>query len=417
MQRRRRWYAFRNNETHKAWNPTEHASSRVLPGKVILSTANSTDQMPAGHAKTRGEPFPRVRITGAPFERGIQYGTQAVERIERTLEIYRNACAAVGIGWSRVCEIAASFEPRIRAYSPSLHEEICGIAEGVGRPVEEITALNARTELLYWEERGSELERDDGCTGIVVLPGASANGHVLHAFNWDWRDECADCTIVLDVTPDIGPRLLTLVEAGMLARAGFNEAGIAVTGNNLETMEVRGQRGVPAPLIRRAILASDSYTAALRHVFDAQRSFSNNLMISSAGGEAIDLETTPEKVFWVYPGNDLLVHANHFTSLAAQAAIHDVGLTKGPDSLHRARRVQAALEPSIGTLTAEDLARALADRFDTPYAVCADPSPPGVGGRVSSTVATMIMDTTARSMRIAPTPYAGATFTTYDLTG
>lgn len=371
----------------------------------------------AGHARFRGVPFPIIRIAGAPRERGRQYGKLALERVKRTLAIYRRAYAAVGISWERVQEIAASFGPSIEEYSPSLYEEICGIAEGAGHRVEEIVALNARTELLYWEERGNEVERDDGCTSVMVLPRASANGHVLHAWNWDWRDECADCTVILEVEPDVGPRLMTLVEAGMLARSGFNSAGVAVTGNNLETEEVRGRYGVPAPLVRRAILMSGNYTAALKRVFDADRSFSNNLMISSAAGEGVDLEATPGRVFWVQPENDVLVHTNHFVAPAALTLLKDVGLAKGPDSLHRARRVRAALEPSIGQLSVEHLKQALDDRFDSPFAVCAAPGEPDSSGRVSSTVATVIMDTTAQVMHVAPTPYAGATYTTYSLAG
>lgn len=382
-----------------------------------MHIVNVEDETPAGHARFRGVPFPIIRIAGAPRVRGRQYGNLASERIKRTLAIYRRAYAAVGISWERVQEIAASFAPRIKSYSPELYEEICGIAEGAGHRTEEIAALNARTELLYWEERGNELERDDGCTSVMVLPRASANGHLLHAWNWDWRDECADCTIVLDVAPETGPRLLTVVEAGMLARSGFNSVGVAVTGNNLETEEVRGRYGVPAPLIRRAILMSGSYTAALKRVFDADRSFSNNLMITSAAGEGIDLEATPQRIFWVQPENDVLVHANHFMAPAALATLKDVGLAKGPDSLHRARRVRAALEPWIGQLTIEHVKQALADRFDSPFAVCAAPGEPDSSGRVSSTVATMIMDTTEQVMYVAPTPYAGATYTAYSFVG
>ncbi|TWT18710.1 hypothetical protein FQY83_15185 [Luteimonas marina] len=378
-----------------------------------MHSVSAADEQLPGHARLRGVPFPLIRIAGAPRERGRQYGKLAIERIGRTIEIYRRAYAAIGIPWDRVREIATTFAPDIKAFSPELFEEIRGIAEGSGLLMEEIVALNARTELVYWEERGEQFERDDGCTSVMVLPEASANGHLLHAWNWDWRDESADSTIVLDIMPETGPRVLTVVEAGLLARAGFNSAGIAVTGNNLEAEEVRGRYGVPAPLIRRAVLMSESYTMALKQVFDVKRSFSNNLMITSAGGEGVDLETTPDRVFWLQPEKGLLVHTNHFASPAAHVLVNDLSLAKGPDSLHRSRRVQAALGSKLGAITVDDLKQALDDRFDSPYAVCATPGKADASGRISSTVATMIMDTTAQVMHVASTPYAGATFTTY----
>ena len=44
---------------------------------------------------------------------------------------------------------ARAFVPAVADRYPELMEEVTGIAEGADRPVEEIVALNARTELLY----------------------------------------------------------------------------------------------------------------------------------------------------------------------------------------------------------------------------------------------------------------------------
>jgi len=42
----------------------------------------------------------------------------------------------------------------------------------------------------------------------------------------DWRDACRHSTVVLRIRQSGGPDILTMVEAGMLARAGLNSAGI-----------------------------------------------------------------------------------------------------------------------------------------------------------------------------------------------
>jgi len=207
--------------------------------------------------------------------------------------------------------------------SPALYEELEGIAHGCGRDLGEIVALNARTELLYGDpvssaERGIEA---DGCTGAIALPAATADGHVLHGQNWDWREESAELAMVIMAEPADGPRFLTLVEAGTLARCGLNEAGIAITGNFLKASAEFAPDGLPAPFIRRTVLGSSNLHDALGSVICTPRSFSINVMISHAEGEAFDLETTPEHVFWLRAENDLLVHANHFVSEAARA--HD----------------------------------------------------------------------------------------------
>ena len=261
---------------------------------------------------------------------------------------------------------------------------------------------------------GDDDPDDDGCTGAIALPQTTADGHMLHAQNWDWRDEAADCGIVLRLTPEKGPSILCFVEAGMLARAGMNSAGVAVTGNFLECDRDARREGIPLPLVRRQVLMSASLGAAIQSVYQSPRMFSNNLMISQADGEAIDLETTPDEVFWISPENDILVHANHFVSAAARAKVVDTGIRTNGDSLYRDRRVRRYLMEEHGRITTDTLKRAFQDRYGSPRAVCRTPVS-GPGGKTSSTVATIVMDTSARRMWIAPRPYGPHEFSEYRL--
>jgi isopenicillin-N N-acyltransferase-like protein len=114
------------------------------------------------------------------------------------------------------------------------------------------------------------------------------------------------------------------------------------------------------------------------------------------------------------PDRGLLVHANHFTSIGALAKVHDLGLETNTDSLYRDRRVRARLEQNIGNLGVEDFKAAFADRYGAPRAVCRSPVQ-GPGGKTSSTVATIVMDTTAREMWIAKRPYDRPHFKRYAL--
>jgi isopenicillin-N N-acyltransferase-like protein len=111
----------------------------------------------------------------------------------------------------------------------------------------------------------------------------------------------------------------------------------------------------------------------------------------------------------------LLVHANHFASIGAQAKMIDLGLHVTPDSLHREERVRAMLSARLGSIDIPDLKTVFADRRGAPHAVCRSPVL-GPGGGTSSTVATIIMDVTQRRALIAVAPYRGAEFWQYDLT-
>jgi len=222
--------------------------------------------------------FPFYAVAGTPLERGRQYGRQAMERIDVSVSIYEKAFATAEVAWATVQTRARAFLPRLEAYDPVLAEEIRGIAAGAQRPVEDIVILNARTELLFG--KGSEVAEketlDDACTGAVVLPDASADGHLLHGQNWDWLEDCVDSAIVLRIDRGEAGRLLTFCEAGVVARAGLSSAGIALTGNFLECEQTPAEGSVPIPLVRRRVLEATTLSRAVREVMAAPRSFANS---------------------------------------------------------------------------------------------------------------------------------------------
>src|SRR5205085_7048949 len=138
-------------------------------------------------------------------------------------------------------------------------------------------------------------DESDGCTGVVALPGATRDGKLIHAQNWDWKAECAETAVVLRIRRDDGPDVLTFVEAGGLARSGMNSVGIAVTANYLESDRDYSQIGVPLALIRRKILDSEHVALAMRSVYATPKSASNNMIVSHKEGVAIDFECAPDE--------------------------------------------------------------------------------------------------------------------------
>lgn len=357
--------------------------------------------------------FPLVRMEGAPFERGTSYGVAAAERIRRSIAIYMPGFEERGLSLPEVRQMSADFATRIEAYAPELLREMEGIAKGAALPVEDIVMLNARTEIVYG--RGSTGPADDGCTGVIVEPSLTADGKLIHAQNWDWRAHCLDTTVVLEVRPDQGPAYLTMVEAGGLARCGFNTAGLAITGNFLRSEHDSGRDGLPLSLIRRKVLAASSFAEAAAHVIETDVSFSNNIMLSMAEGYGISFEKTPVGTFHQEGEDGLVVHTNHFLSAGALARIRDCGLSTSPDSLYRRKRVADQLAERRGRITIDDVKAALGDGFGRPHSVCRPPTAGGVGGPLVSTVATIVMTPADGLMEICPAPYDHSTFTRYAL--
>ena len=348
------------------------------------------------------EAFPLIDIAGSATERGIEHGRQAKARIARGLEIYADALARPGAR-----ELALLYFEALEKYDADSATELKGIARGADQPLEAIVALNARTELTGWDSASPE---PDECTAALAMP-ERARGVLLHGQNWDWRPACVETAIVLRILGADGPDILTFCEAGQLARHGLNSAGLALTANGLQTDDDFVPGGICSPFVRRRMLRASTLAEATGVLLAAPRSASHNIMLSHSGGlgqsEAINFETTPRAVYWSFPENGLMTHANHFKSPAALGKVEDIGLLRHPESLYRDKRVRDRLDRDGCDIDVDSFRQALSDRYGAPDAVCRSPAPRS-DGSVSATVASLIMDAYNGRMWIAPAPYAGA---------
>ena len=359
--------------------------------------------------------FPLIEVSGAPEARGESYGRQAADRVRRSLGHYHAQLTQGGLDATRIHALARAFVPRVEAFDPAYVAEMRGIARGAAVAFEDVMLLNCRTEILQLAKRGTPAEDDpDGCTGAILLPEATADGALLHGQNWDWKSECAETGVVLRIRREDGPDILTFVEAGGLARAGLNAAGIAVTANYLESDRDYRQEGVPLSLLRRKALEQSQVALAIRTFYATPKSASNNIMLSHASGFAIDIECAPDESFLLEPQDGMLVHANHWRSPAALAKLKDTGIAATPDSVYRDRRVLDALRAKRGRLTMEDLRAAFFDDWQSPWSVCRPPRM-NMGGNLSATVAMILMRPADGHMEIAPLPALNRHFTSYSL--
>lgn len=357
---------------------------------------------------------PLIEVYGAPRERGRCYGEAARDRVKIGIGHYAEQLAESGLKGEGIVRLVERFLPRIEAFDATYVPEMRGIAEGAGVAFEDIVLLNARTEILKLATKGVEEKDPDGCTALVAMPGITADGKLIHAQNWDWKVACADSSVVLKIHRDDGPDILTFTEAGALARAGFNSAGIAVTGNYLQCERDYTQVGVPLALIRRKVLQQSHLALAMGAVYGTPKSASNNIIVSQAEGVAIDFECAPDESFQVHPEDGLLVHANHWRSPVALAKLRDTGVAGTPCSLYRDLRVRDLMAPHKGKVTQETVKAALFDDYQTPWSVCRPPRK-SLDDMLSATVAMIVMIPAGGFMEVAMLPALDRTFTRYTL--
>jgi len=361
------------------------------------------------------EPFPLISVGGSPRERGCQYGKAAADRVRHSARIYLDVLHRLLKSEADIDALIGRLLPQVNAFGAEYIDEMHGIAEGAELPFAHVFLINARTEIVSLAHRRARETEPDGCTGAVILPGRSRDGRLIHGQNWDWRAECAETAVVLRVESQDGkPAFITFTEAGGLARSGFNSAGIGITANYLESDRDYQRDGVPLALIRRRVLEQQHVALAMRWVSTTPKSCSNNMMISHAGGWAIDFECAPDEAFPIYPDRDLIVHANHWQSPVALGKLKDTGIIDVPESFYRDWRVRRHLEACGEALTMNDLKTAFFDDYGYPYSVCR-PRDRALHDRLSATVAMVVMEPESGFMDLAPLPAENKEFTRYTL--
>ena len=367
------------------------------------------------------EPFPFIELRGSLSERGLAYGRQAAARIHKGAQHYREQLARDGFDDAGIEALVQQLVPGMAAFDASYVEEMRFIAKGADVPFSTIALINARTEVLKLAKRASAAKASqpvdpdpDGCTSVVLMPEATANGRLIHAQNWDWKVECAETSVVLSIQSEGKPDILTFTEAGGLARSGLNSAGLAITANYLESDRDYARLGVPLALIRRKALECTHFAHAVHAVYVTPKSASNNIVLSHADGLAINFECAPDESFMLHPEKGLLVHANHWISPVALAKLKDTGIATVPDSVYRDLRVRALLTPKLGQATVRDMQAALFDNFQTPWSVCRPPRLT-LNDNLSATVAMIVMEPGEGIMQVAPLPALNRNFTTYRL--
>ena len=350
----------------------------------------------------RGGKPKKLIISGDPFSRGVQYGEKAKVLIEKGLRNYRLAfLQSSGVTWEKAVRFSRTFIKRIRDYDEAMADEIEGVAKGSGRTLEEILILNLRTEILYGLRRPEE-----GCTALCCLPEITRGRKTLLAQNWDNKPWIAETMLLLQIDRGNEPDILTIVEAGQMARMGMNSAGHGLCNNYIECEEDgrNMEKGIPTTFIRRKALGQEKYYDVLGTIIHTPRSFSANYLVatSEGDGDAVDIETTPDSTYFLFPEKGWMTHANHFMGKGPGC----VGaLWKGiENSLYRDRRAGRLLGRNAGKIGIKEIQGVLKDHFGFPRSICRHLDEKEAERNRWRTNASVIMDLSSRVLWLAAGP-------------
>ena len=151
----------------------------------------------------------------------------------------------------------------------------------------------------------------------------------------------------------------------------------------------------------REVLDADRYEDALRPVVETRRTCSANFVVGAAGGELIDLETSPDHVSYLHPVDGIITHSNHFVGSGhGESQIEKIG----PSTLYRAARLRRRLMRQHGRLDLERFREAVTDHFGAPNAICRHPDDRQPEAKRTMTTGAVLIDLDARVMHVADGP-------------
>ncbi len=325
--------------------------------------------------------IPLVSSAGDPFERGSHLGKAERERVAHTVNAYMKIFKEyAGLGREEVFSLAERYLPVIARHTPSLLEEMRGIASGAGRDLREIVAINARTELMYGGQPLSE------CTSIALSARASADGGIYLAQNWDWHFSLAGGLVLWAIEPSEGRRVLTLTEAGIVGKIGTN-GSLALCVNLLTSDGDSPEPALPMHIILRYLLDTTARVSdAVELLATLPRSTSCNHLLADRFGSLASVEATPLGQQVLYPEDGWLAHTNHCQN--SELCAYDSLVREHPETLARNERARALLQHvPIGQAALHAL---LSDHATAPGSICRHVQPEAPFTEQQESVASII---------------------------
>jgi hypothetical protein len=277
---------------------TVTGAAAAVAARAVIAQEAPEVAAPLAERATPGFHF--LEVSGAARERGRQHG-------ETLRGLIREACEGWKSALSRPEEMSpdayverflkdTKFQEAMAKWSPDLLEEIQGIAEGSGLPLDIVYAMQLVDEEWCYAMRRQferlEVKQGDKCSVIAVA--RSDNGPTLVAQNVDTPGWLRPRMVLMKVRPKGEPDALVVTVAGLIALNGMNRQGVSVAVNALLQCASAGT-GLPVAAVIRGALARKDLASAMRFVQEVRHASGQCYTLGDPRGIAC-LEASSGKV-------------------------------------------------------------------------------------------------------------------------
>jgi isopenicillin-N N-acyltransferase-like protein len=248
---------------------------------------------------------------------GFQHGQAAKVQIDRCVAFYTKLFLKnCKIEWPQVLQHASKFEQQAKSKWPAYHEEIQGIADGAGKQLLDIIAINVRTEINFGLF-------SDGCTALSwqtekrswLGQNWDVSRHSPSILQYDtnlyqWMTEQKQNLIITKITQANKPTIVQVTEAGIIGKIGFNSAGVGTLFNAIRVHGADSTR-LPAHFGLRMALESTSVADAVQRLEGCGMASSAHILLGDPS-TSLGLEFTKSTFAHCEPdAGGRVVHANH----------------------------------------------------------------------------------------------------------
>ena len=305
--------------------------------------------------------FKMIEVRGSHYDMGYEYGKQAGSNINGFVESTFQMAKIMNplLTFSDVASGIKRFVPFMEKYAPDIVEELRGMADGSGIPLEKIFFLQIRGEMAY--------PKAETCTSFAISTSRSADGNILIGQNIDWIAQ-PEHQVIVHLIPKEGPRILAWSWAGTLGQAGINSEGMARVGNGLTSSRTREGGGFPTQFLMRCILNQPSVDEAIKWIRKVERSKSGNHVLADRSGKIVDIETTALEDRLIEPENGFVAHSNNYQH--PDFLPYERGLTIFPDSPKRSERLKELVSKEERAITVDMAKGWLRDHINYPVGLC-----------------------------------------------
>ena len=326
--------------------------------------------------------IPLVRVAGSFFDVGGQIGELCADTIRRAVDFD----ADVPAGRTRAEQLRLADEYRRVTVDamPWVVEEIEGAAESAG--VHGLDLFACHVEEIWYEPRLKE--RTHGrCSDLVAVAPKTADGRVFVAHNNDMRRQYQEELIAIERRVPGDPTVFTIGN-GIWISAGWNSAGLSLTGNELSPNDEKV--GIPREIQVRAMLRDPTLDMMIGTAIRHDRASSYNNVLAAADGRVVNVEGSATDVEMTEPDEGMLVHTNHYVCESMLPYEGDPEYAERSAIRYgRARELLADAAP--GTIDEAVLRAFLSDHENAPDSLCRHEAE----GRTSFTCFWCIVDVTA----------------------